>query len=364
MNGKTTEQPENCTCPPYFFDHSPHCPQSSGYDEWKARQPGRREYEIMLVGSGISERASDAVFDAICRDVTGAERDRLLNSPVLRQFADGIVLEALHQRERWGTEQDAGKEPLDWFWLVGWLAGKVVKALDDDDTDKALHHTISTAAVFANWHAHIMEPGKFRPGLGAEKKVKATTLQEVRADQELVRREMAQEKADNSCAECMSDGITSRCDNCHQLFCDSHITNHGVSTVSGSGRCSATVPGEHIVDGEFQSDKYEWSARGFCPLKLTDPMAWRPLWLYAQERRTVDAQFAGDLQFALAQQGWDPSGDEYFLRDDIWSSCPAAPFPTQHSWSVRPPRHLPDWHPSCVNCGVNSTHVSSGSSQP
>lgn len=110
------------------------------------------------------------------RDAVAAERERLLNTPVLHEFADGVVLEALHQRERWGAEHDAGKEPLDWYWLIGWLAGKAVKALDAGDTDKALHHTISTSAVLANWHAHIEDPGAFRPGISEEKQSAAARI--------------------------------------------------------------------------------------------------------------------------------------------------------------------------------------------
>ena len=57
--------------------------------------------------------------------------------------------------------------------------------------------------------------------------------------------------------------------------------------------------GEHLIDGEFQSDKYPWCQRGFVPLKLTDPMAQPVLWEYAQARRAVDADFADDLEEAL-----------------------------------------------------------------
>ena len=58
--------------------------------------------------------------------------------------------------------------------------------------------------------------------------------------------------------------------------------------------------GEHIVNGEFQSDKYPWCPPGFVPLKLTDPMAWAPLWDYAYARQSVDKEFADDLWQAVA----------------------------------------------------------------
>ncbi len=81
----------------------------------------------------------------------------LLNSPELHYFKEGVVIEAAHQRERWGAQHDEGKEPADWFWLVGYLAGKALAAHIGGDLDKAKHHTISAAAALANWHASVVE---------------------------------------------------------------------------------------------------------------------------------------------------------------------------------------------------------------
>lgn len=97
-----------------------------------------------------------------------AERDALLakiNTPELRDFARGVVLEAVHQREKWGAEHDAGKAPQDWRNLLAYLSQKVIDALDRGDTDKAVHHTITTAAACANWHAAISGASTvMRPG--------------------------------------------------------------------------------------------------------------------------------------------------------------------------------------------------------
>jgi hypothetical protein len=81
-------------------------------------------------------------------------------------FVDGTRQEVAHQIQRWGTVHDRAKEPQDWFWLVGYLAGKALKAHIDGDVNKALHHTISSAAVLANWHAQIKlgHAGRFTPG--------------------------------------------------------------------------------------------------------------------------------------------------------------------------------------------------------
>jgi len=98
-------------------------------------------------------------------------RDSILNTPELRDFMAAVPIEVLHQRKRWGKAHDAGKEPQDWFWLIGYLAGKALRSDLDGDTDKALHHTITIAAACRNWHAAIsgtdtsMRPG-IEPPLG------------------------------------------------------------------------------------------------------------------------------------------------------------------------------------------------------
>lgn len=95
-----------------------------------------------------------------------AELEAKLNTPELHDFAKAVVLEAAHQRERWPAEHDAGKEPADWFWLLGYLAGKALRAHSSADIEKALHHCISSAAALANWHTAITgEHTRMRPGI-------------------------------------------------------------------------------------------------------------------------------------------------------------------------------------------------------
>jgi hypothetical protein len=106
-----------------------------------------------------------------------AENERLralVNTPELNDFSKGVVLEAQHQRDRWGVDHDAGKSAFDWFWLIGYLAQKAADASVRGDADKAKHHTISTAAALANWHAALngdharMRPGIAPPALAGE----------------------------------------------------------------------------------------------------------------------------------------------------------------------------------------------------
>jgi len=106
------------------------------------------------------------------RELTDADREELerlralVNTPELHDFSRGVVLEAAHQRERWGSDHDAGKAPADWFWLIGYLAGKALRSHMDGNTEKALHHTITVAAACANWHAAISGVSTtMRPGI-------------------------------------------------------------------------------------------------------------------------------------------------------------------------------------------------------
>src|SRR5260221_5796435 len=63
------------------------------------------------------------------------------------------------------------------------------------------------------------------------------------------------------------------------------------------------VMGSHIIDGEFQSDKYPTTPRGKVPLSVKDKSAQDLLWEYAQRRRAVDAEFADDLEAVLKAAG-------------------------------------------------------------
>ena len=113
--------------------------------------------------------ADDPPIDGSCRECTivllADELMALINTPELEDFDRAVPLEAAHQVLRWGIEHDKGKEPMDWFWLIGYLTGKALAAILKGDTAKAKHHVITTAAALRNWHAHIrsgqtlMRPG-------------------------------------------------------------------------------------------------------------------------------------------------------------------------------------------------------------
>jgi hypothetical protein len=93
----------------------------------------------------------------------------LINTPQVADWAAAVELEAAHQRERWPSEHDAGKSPADWFWLLGYLAGKALHAAALGNTEKALHHTISAGAALANWHLALSGVDtRMRPGIGTD----------------------------------------------------------------------------------------------------------------------------------------------------------------------------------------------------
>lgn len=95
-------------------------------------------------------------LDALTAAASKGERlETLINTPELEHFLRAVHIEAVHQVERWGEASDRAKRPADWFWLVGYLAGKALHAAICGDVDKARHHCISTTAALYNWHCAI-----------------------------------------------------------------------------------------------------------------------------------------------------------------------------------------------------------------
>lgn len=93
----------------------------------------------------------------------------LIDTPHTADFLEAVPLEAAHQVKRWGTQHDAGKAPEDYFWLLGYLAGKCLRAAIDGDVAKAKHHTISVSAVCLNWHRRLSgEDQAFQPGTNTQ----------------------------------------------------------------------------------------------------------------------------------------------------------------------------------------------------
>lgn len=79
----------------------------------------------------------------------------LIDSPEIEDFLLGTKLEAAHQKRRWGAAHDRSKSAENWFWLVGYLASKALRAAIAGDKTKGRHHCISTAAALYQWHQAI-----------------------------------------------------------------------------------------------------------------------------------------------------------------------------------------------------------------
>jgi hypothetical protein len=74
-------------------------------------------------------------------------------------FFKGAIHEVVYQQELHAID-DARKDPQDWFWTLGYLAGKALRAQTDGDAAKFHHHAITCAALCANWHRHgLAKPG-------------------------------------------------------------------------------------------------------------------------------------------------------------------------------------------------------------
>jgi hypothetical protein len=88
----------------------------------------------------------------------------LINTPETRDFLEAVMREAGHQRERWGVSHDEGKEDPDWFWLLGYLAGKALHP--GIDGEKKRHRIVAAAAALANWHLRELGTDtRMRPGI-------------------------------------------------------------------------------------------------------------------------------------------------------------------------------------------------------
>jgi hypothetical protein len=117
------------------------------------------EVATMLRGGDDLDRDAAIQCDAAARELR--RLGQLINKPHTANFLEAVRYEAAHQRERWAAEHDAGKADSDWFWLIGYLAGKALHK-----PEKQLHHIITTAAACLNWHA--MKTGadtRMRPGI-------------------------------------------------------------------------------------------------------------------------------------------------------------------------------------------------------
>lgn len=128
--------------------------------EWKST--------MVTLPSGDVERLLEQALQA-------HDLHALINNPHTDEFLPAVKLEAAHQRDRWGEAHDRGKSAENWFWLVGYLAGKCLRAVITGDREKALHHTISSAAALANWYEAIKRDTS-NSGIGQDNDIKLVEI--------------------------------------------------------------------------------------------------------------------------------------------------------------------------------------------
>lgn len=100
---------------------------------------------------------------------------QIVDSPDPKNFLEATEKEAKHQNMRWGTTDDAGKTDADWFWLIGYLAGKVLHTTPED-LEKRLHRITTIAAAASNWHHAIRGKNNMRPGIAPPKQINTENL--------------------------------------------------------------------------------------------------------------------------------------------------------------------------------------------
>ncbi|MBQ1480656.1 MAG: hypothetical protein IIZ30_11520 [Sphingomonas sp.] len=173
--------------PKSFIDYLTIGPDGSPYVDHGPQVLQMTDGRSMSVGRKHNARVREAATDALStlsadaiRQGEGSLRDEIrseiINTPETADFMAGVPLEAAHQRERWGADHDAGKKPLDWFWLIGYLAQKAADAALRGDSEKAQHHTISTGAALANWHAALTgADNRMRPGIATPASLASVT---------------------------------------------------------------------------------------------------------------------------------------------------------------------------------------------
>jgi hypothetical protein len=132
----------------------------------KLRSAERAAQSSDALAKAIGAHARQLEEDNFALKARVLELEGRINTPHTDEWFEAVRLEAAHQFERWGTAHDEGKEHSDWFWLLGFLGGKALASAVKGDTEKAKHHTISSAAILLNWFRAIGgESNSMRPGI-------------------------------------------------------------------------------------------------------------------------------------------------------------------------------------------------------
>lgn len=85
--------------------------------------------------------------------------EKLVNSPEINDFLKGVQLEAVHQVQRWGIENEEASPPHHFILVFAKLLGKMSTDVFDRDVEKFKHHCIAVAAEMHNIHRQIDKEG-------------------------------------------------------------------------------------------------------------------------------------------------------------------------------------------------------------
>lgn len=137
-----------------------------------AKRNGERlPYQFYMRIPAEVDHDADLVMGEIARRLLQVEKERdslrdLINTPEIRDFIEGVKIEAAHQTNKWGPDHDRRKHPGDWSMLLDKIKGKQCQAWWDGDLDKLQHHLITMAAICANYHKCILNAklGKKKDG--------------------------------------------------------------------------------------------------------------------------------------------------------------------------------------------------------
>ena len=120
--------------------------------DYQQREKAWNESEALKDAVRWFEEVKKANYALAAAEAEIARLTTILNTPETREFVEAVSREAAHQRERWGEAHDVEKEPEEWFWTLGYLAGKALHSQRAADHEKFLHRLIASAALLANQH--------------------------------------------------------------------------------------------------------------------------------------------------------------------------------------------------------------------
>lgn len=80
---------------------------------------------------------------------------KVINTPEVNDFMEGVKLEAAHQTARWGEKDEHMKPPHHYIMVFTKLLGKMSVAIWDRDIEKFKHHCITMGAVGHNVHRQV-----------------------------------------------------------------------------------------------------------------------------------------------------------------------------------------------------------------